>query len=164
MWRWLGALVATIGAAGVAVVLLDPGPATELPPASTENAGPTVPDDDTEGKAADTEIMGSWALVAGSVDGQEIPIEPALVLRVTEDRFRFPLACNSASVPYEVEGTSIAIDIEGFASSEEGCSSIQADLFEMALLRVRTVSVDVSGERLTLEGPEVDLRFAAGDI
>ena len=107
--------------------------------------------------------MGSWVLVAGSVDGQAIPTSPELALRVAEGEFTFPLACNSGSVPYEVNGASIEFDAERFTQSEEGCTSLQADLFEMALLRTRSLSMDISENTLSLVGPDVSLQFDRQD-
>jgi hypothetical protein len=104
-------------------------------------------------------LVGQWVLEGGSADGQVVPSEPELVLRVEADRFYFPLACNSASVPYQVNDTSIEFDIDGFATTEEGCTSVQADLFELALLHTRSFSADSSQKTLTLVGPDVRLRF-----
>lgn len=103
--------------------------------------------------------MGSRVLVAGSVDGQAIPTSPDLALHVDEGEFHFPLACNSASVPYEVNGASIEFDAERFAQTEELCPSLQADLFEMALLRTRSLIMDISENTLLLVGPDVSLQL-----
>ena len=68
-------------------------PASTLPDVEYSDVG--VTDEDSQLLI----VHAGWLLVSGSVDGQAIPIEPALVMRFGETILSFPLACNSGSVP-----------------------------------------------------------------
>ncbi|MGA9594539.1 MAG: META domain-containing protein [Acidimicrobiia bacterium] len=102
-----------------------------------------------------------WLLVSGSVDEQPIPTEPDLVMRFGETILSFPLSCNSGSVPYEVDGTSIEFDLDHFATSLEACSTDQADMFEASLPRVETVTMSDDEQHLEFEGDGVSMQFVS---
>ena len=99
------------------------------------------------------------------MDGQPIPTEPDLVMRFGESILNFPLACNSGSIPYEVDGTSIELDVAHSVTTLERCAddpTRQAELFVTALHRVDTAIRSAKGRQLDFEGPGVSMQFARG--
>lgn len=104
-------------------------------------------------------LHSGWLLVSGSVDEQPIPTEPDLVLRFGETRLSFPLSCNSASIPYEVDGTSIELDLDNFETTLEACPTDQADMFLASLPLVDTIAMGDNGQQLEFEGDGVSIQF-----
>ena len=150
----------------------DPGSAslqngsTVAEPTSTLPA--VEPLDDNEVADGDQQpgiLLGPWLLISGSVDEQPIPTEPDLVMRFGETILRFPLACNSGSIPYEVDGTSIEFDVDHSSTTLEACApdpTGQAELFVTGLHRVQTATRSAKGQQLHFEGPGVSMQFARG--
>jgi hypothetical protein len=107
--------------------------------------------------------------VSGSVDGQSIPTEPDLVMRFGETHLSFPLSCNSGSVPYHLDDSSIEFDLDYFTTTEMRCATdptyppdVQARLFETGLRRVETVTMSDDGQQLEFEGDGVTMLFNHG--
>lgn len=110
-----------------------------------------------------------WLLVSGSVDEQSIPTEPDLVMRFGETHLSFPLSCNSGSVPYHLDGTSIEFDLDYFTTTEMRCATdptyppdVQARLFETGLRHVDTVAMSDDGQQLEFEGDGATMLFTRG--
>jgi hypothetical protein len=115
--------------------------------------------------------LGPWLLVSGSVDEEPIPTEPDLELNFGRTHLFFPLSCNSGSVPYHVDGTSIEFDLDYFTTTEIRCATdptyppdVQAKLFETGLRRVETVTMSDNGRQLEFEGDGVTMEFFARGI
>lgn len=114
----------------------------------------------------------SWLLVSGSVDEQQIPTEPDLVMRFDETILSFPLSCNSGAVPYQVNGDSIEFDLDYFSTTEKRCSTdpadpanMQANLFETGMRQaetVETVTIDPDEQQLEFKGNGVLMQFTRG--
>lgn len=142
-------------------------PTSSAEPASTlstvdASADTGVTDGDQDGGVA----LGPWLLVSGSVDEQPIPTEPDLELRFGETILFFPLSCNSGSVPYEINGTSIEFDLDYFTTTEKRCATdptyppdVQANLFETGLRRVETATTSDNGRQLEFKGDGVTMQF-----
>ncbi len=159
----LGAVFLVVGCGS------DPGSAPlENVPTSAEvtstlpSVGPSVDSGVTDGDQQLGILYTGWLLVSGSVDGQPIPTEPDLVMRFGETLLSFPLGCNSASIPYKVDGTSIELDLDHFVTTLEACSTDQADMFVASLPRVETISIGDNGQQLGFEGDGVALQFTRG--
>lgn len=108
-----------------------------------------------------------WLLVSGSVDEQPIPTEPDLVMGFGNTHLFFPLSCNSGSVPFHIDGTSIEFDLDYFTTTEMRCApdptyppEVQARLFESGLRCVETATMSDDGQQLEFEGPGVTMEFA----
>lgn len=178
------ASVAVLGAVFVVVGCGSPNPESAPLENGSTSASPTSSDAPTsilsrvEGSADNGATdgdqlgdvrLGSWLLVSGSVDEQPISIEPDLELRFGRTHLFFPLSCNSGSVPYHVDGTSIEFDLDYFTTTEIRCATeptyppdVQARLFETGLRRVETVTMRDNGRQLEFKGDGVTMQFARG--
>ena len=86
-------------------------------------------------------------------------------MRFGESILNFPLACNSGSIPYEVDGTSIELDVAHSVTTKQLCApdpTRQVELFVTALHRVDTAIRSAKKQQLNFEGPGVSMQFARG--
>jgi heat shock protein HslJ len=105
-------------------------------------------------------LEGSWQLVSGSVDSQQIPVDPdhPITLTIEGERVNGVAACNSYSGTFDLSGS--AITVSDLAMTEMACfpeELMQAEaMYAEAMTRVDSVALD---QQLTLTGDGVELVF-----
>lgn len=105
-------------------------------------------------------LDGSWELISGSVDGEEIQVTEDHPITITFDGGRVSGAapCNSYAGTFELSGSEITVG--DLAMTEMAClppETMEAEsMYADALTRVDSVSID---EGLALSGDGVDLNF-----
>jgi heat shock protein HslJ len=105
-------------------------------------------------------LDGSWQMISGTVDGEQMPVIPTHPITITFEKGQISgtAACNGFSGSYELSGSSISIG--NLAMTEMACfpeETMEAEaLFTRAITRVDTVTID---EELTLSGQGVEMSF-----
>lgn len=107
-------------------------------------------------------LQGSWELVEGTVDGENIPLTQGfpITMNVTEDGVDGRAACNSYFGNYELDGSNLTLSQIG--ATEMACmpENVMAaeSMYLTALTRVESYSLE--SEALQLAGPGLELAFA----
>jgi heat shock protein HslJ len=105
-------------------------------------------------------LEGSWQLVSGSIDGEQIPVNPEhpITFTIEGDRVTGVAACNSYGGTFDLSGSTITIS--DLAMTEMACfpeELMQAEaMYGEAMTRVDTVALD---QQLTLSDDGVELVF-----
>ncbi|MGZ8475333.1 MAG: META domain-containing protein [Candidatus Limnocylindria bacterium] len=109
----------------------------------------------------DGDPLGDWQLVAGTVNGQEVPIldDHRITLTLEGSRIGGTAACNGYGGTLRVEGGRLRI--EDLAQTAMACvdeAAMTAEAIYMSgLANVESIGLD--GDELLVQGPGVELRF-----
>ena len=109
----------------------------------------------------DGDPQGDWQLVAGTVNGQEVPIleDYRITLSLDGSRIGGTSACNSYGGTLRVDGGRLRI--EDLAQTAMACvdeAAMTAEAIYMSGLAV-VESISLDGDELLIQGPGVELRY-----
>lgn len=105
--------------------------------------------------------QGTWQLVEGTVDGQQVPIldEHRITLTIEGARISGTSACNSYGGKLTMEFGRLRID--GLEQTMKGCEEPAMGAEALYLTGLRTVdSISLDGDELLVTGQAVNLRFS----
>lgn len=106
------------------------------------------------------EVEGSWQLVSGTQNGNDLQLDANNPLTIDFDATNFSGngGCNSFSGSYTLESSTI--DLGAIASTQMACEALDLETTYLAgLTEVDSASSD--GDQLTLSGPDTEFVYEA---